>query len=164
MKTVTKKVFDDALELKKRTKSALYSGSRYELEKIREEIYGERMGFTLFSEVEKELEFLRKYGGKNPREYLGRSVSQYKKARLKRIASWRALKIKNACREFIDNHPELDLKSLPESHRKTRLKRLFIALHSYSVSKVIKDEGRKLRKSYYRASISPQSRMLYRNR
>lgn len=142
LKTVTKKVFDDALALKQRTERALSSGSRYELEKIREEIYGERMGFTLFSEVEKELEFLRKYGGKNPREYLGRSVSQYKKARLKRIASWRALKIRNACREFIDNHPELDLKSLPESHRKTRLKWLLIALHSYSVSKVIKDEGR----------------------
>jgi hypothetical protein len=142
LKTVTKKVFDDALALKKRTERALSSGSRYELEKIREEIYGKRKGFTLFSEVEKELEFLRKYGGKNPREYLGRSVSHYKKARLKRIASWRALKIKDACREFIDHHPELDLKSLPDAYRKDRLKQLFFALQSYSVSKVIKDKER----------------------
>jgi hypothetical protein len=142
LKTVTKKVYDDALALKKRTERALSSGSRYELEKIREEIYGKRKGFSLFSEVEKELEFLRKYGGKNPREYLGRSVSHYKNARLKRIASWRVLKIKDACREYIDHHPELDLKSLPDSHRKARLKRLFFALQSYSVSRVIKDKGR----------------------
>jgi hypothetical protein len=142
LKTVAKKVFDDAMTLKKRTECALASGSRYEVEKIREEIYGKREGFTLFSEVEKELEFLRKYGGKNPRQYLGRSMSHYKKARLKRIASWRALKIKDACREFIDSHPELDLTSLPDSHRKARLKRLFFVLQSYSVYRVIKDEGR----------------------
>jgi hypothetical protein len=142
LKTVTQKVFDDALALKKRTERALTSGSRYDVEKIREEIYGKRKGFTLFSEVENELEFLRKYGGKNPRGYLGRSASHYKKARLKRIATWRALKIKDACREFIDNHPELDLKSLPDPHRKARLKQLFFVLQSYSVSKVIKNEER----------------------
>jgi hypothetical protein len=142
LKTVAKKVYDDALALKKRTERALKAGSRYEVEKIREEIYGRRKGYTLFSEVEEELEFLRKYGGKNPRAYLGRSVSHYKKARLKRIASWRILKIKDACRQFIDHHPELDLKSLPDSHRKTRLKPLFFVLQSYSVSKVINDEVR----------------------
>jgi hypothetical protein len=142
LKTVTKKVYDDALALKKRTERALKSGSRYEVEKIREEIYGKRKGYTLFSEVEEELEFLRKYGGKNPRVYLGRSVSHYKKARLKRIASWRALEIKDACRQFIDHHPYLDLKSLPDPHRKARLKQLFFVFQSYSVSKVINDEVR----------------------
>lgn len=142
LKTVTKKVYDNALALKKRTEHALSSGSRYELEKIREEIYGKREGYILFSEVEEELEFLRKYGGENPRRYLGRSVSHYKKARLKRIASRRALKIKDACSELIDNHPELDLKSLPDSHRKARLKELFSILQSYSISKAIKDEER----------------------
>ena len=142
LKTVTKKVYDNALALKKRTEHAIKSGSRYELEKIREEIYGKKKGYALFSEVEEELEFLRNYGGKNPRVYLGRSVSHYKKARLKRIASWRMSKIKDACRQFIDNHPELDLKSLPDSHRKTRLKQLFFVLQSYSVSKMIHDKVR----------------------
>ena len=142
LKTVTKKVYEDALALKKRTERALNSGSRYEVEKIREEIYGKKRGYTLFSEVEEELDFLRKYGGKNPRAYLGRSVSHYKKARLKRIASWRALKIKDACRQFIDHHPELDLKSLPDSHRKARLKLLFFTLQSYSISKLINNEER----------------------
>jgi hypothetical protein len=69
-------------------------------------------------------------------------VSHYKKARLKRIASWRALKIKDACRQFIDHHPELDLKSLPDSHRKARLRLLFFILQSYSISKLINDEER----------------------
>jgi hypothetical protein len=140
LKTVSKKVYDDALELKKRAKRALHSGSRYKVEKIREEIYGKKSGYSLFSEIEEELEFLRKYGGKNPRQYLGRSVSHYKKSRLKRIASRRALKIKDACREFIDNHPELDLKSLPNFHRRIRLEKLLFVLKSYSISKALKNE------------------------
>jgi len=133
-------VYDDALELKKRTETALRSGSRYKVEKIREEIYGEKKGYILFSEIEEELEFLRKYGGKNPREYLGRSVSHYKKSRLKRIASRRALKIKDACRELIDDHPELALKSLPNFHRRTKVKKLLVVLKSYSISKVMENE------------------------
>jgi hypothetical protein len=140
LKTVSKKVYDDALELKKRTESALRSGSRHKVEKIREEIYGEKKGYTLFSEIEGELEFLRKFGGKSPRRYLGRSVSHYQKSRLKRIASWKALKIKDACCELIDDHPELALKSLPDSHRRTRLIKLLKVLKSYSISKVIKNE------------------------
>jgi hypothetical protein len=154
LKTVSKKVYVNALALKKRTEHALKSGSRYKVEKIREEIYGKRKGFTLFSEVEEELEFLRKYGGKNPRVYLGRSVSHYKKARLKRIASWRALKIKNACSELIDHHPEFDLKSLPDSHRKARIKQLFFVLQSYSISKVMKDEER-IERFIFPASYHP---------
>ena len=140
LKTVSKKIYDDALRLKKRAKKALNSGSRYKVEKIREEIYGKKKGYILFSEVEEELEFLRRFGGKNPRQYLGRSVSHYKKSRLKRIASWRAQKIKDACCEFIDNHPELDLKSLPNFHRRARLKKFLFALKSFSISKVMTNE------------------------
>ena len=140
LKTVSKKVYDDVMQLNRRTERALRSGSRYKVEKIREEIYGKKTGYTLFSEIEEELEFLRKFGGKNPRQYLGRSVSHYKKSRLKRIASWRVLKIKDACFELIDDHPELSLRTLPNSHRKTKLKRLLSILKSYSISKVLKDE------------------------
>ena len=140
LKTVTKNVYDDALELKKRTETALRSGSRYKVEKIREEIYGKRKGYILFSEIEEEIEFLKKYGGKNPREYLGRSVSHYKKSRLKRIASRRALKIKDACRELIDDHPELALKSIPNFHRRRKVKKLLVFLKSYSISKVMENK------------------------
>ena len=141
LKTVDRKIYDDALELKKRTESALGSGSRHEVEKIREEIYGGKKGYTLFSEIEEEMEFLRKYGGKNPRQYLGRSIGHYKKSRLKRIASWRVLKIKDACCELIDDQPEIALKSLPKSHRRIKLTKLLIVLKSYSISKVIKEEN-----------------------
>jgi hypothetical protein len=140
LKTVNKKVYDDALELKERTEVALESNSRYKIEQIREEIYGKKKGYTLFSKVEEELEFLRKFGGKNARQYLGRSVSHYKKSRLKRIATWRALKIQDACFELIEDHPELVLRSLPSSHRKARIKELLTVLKSYSISKAISDE------------------------
>jgi hypothetical protein len=49
LKTVSKKVYDDAVELKIRTKRALHSGSKYKVEKIREDIYGKKKGYTLFS-------------------------------------------------------------------------------------------------------------------
>jgi hypothetical protein len=136
LKTVSKKVYDNALELKNRAEKALRSGSRFEIEKVKEEIYGKKEGYTLFSEIEEELEFLRKFGGKNPRQFLGRSISHYKKSRLKRIASWRAMRIKKACYKIIDDHPEIALKSLPNSHRKTALKKLLAMLRAYSISKL----------------------------
>ena len=90
LRTVPEKIYAYALELKKRTEEAVSSGSRFALEKVKEEIYGKRRGLTLYSEVEEELEFLRKYARKSPKRYLGRSISAYRKTKLKRIASWRA--------------------------------------------------------------------------
>lgn len=142
LKTVTKKIYDHALALKKRTESALNSGSKYEVEIIREEIYGKKEGLTLFSEIEEELEFLRKYSAINIRRYLGRSISHYKTLRLKRIASWRASKIKDVCHEVIDSNPQLILKYLPKSHREIRLNKMLSVLKSYLISKMIKDEER----------------------
>ena len=141
LKTVSKKVYDYALKLKKRTENALSSGLKYEVEKIWEEIYGKRKGLTLYSEIEEELDFLKYYGGKSPKQYLGRSISYYKKSRLKRIASWRAQKIKDACSELINNKPELALETLPKSHTKMRIKKLLSVLKSYLIVRAIKDEG-----------------------
>jgi hypothetical protein len=45
--TVPQKVYDHAKRLKKKTEKALKSGSRYEIEKLKEEIYGKRDDFTL---------------------------------------------------------------------------------------------------------------------
>ena len=141
LKTVSKKVYDYALKLKKRTENALSSGSKYEVEKIWEEIYGKRKGLTLYSEIEEELDFLKYYGGKSPKQYLGRSISYYKKSRLKRIASWRVQKIKDACSELINNKPELALETLPKSHARMRIKKLLSVLKSYSIVRAIKDKG-----------------------
>jgi hypothetical protein len=140
LKTVSKKIYDDALKLEKRAENALSSGAKFDVEKIREEIHGKRKGLTLFSEIEKELEFILNYGGKSPKQYLGRSIRHYKKSRLKRVASWRAQKIKDACGELINNKPELALKSLPESHAGMRIKRLLSVLKSYLIARIIEDE------------------------
>jgi Asp-tRNA(Asn)/Glu-tRNA(Gln) amidotransferase C subunit len=140
LKTVSKKIYDYALKLKKRAENALSSGSKFDVEKIQEEIYGKREGFILYSELEEELEFLNNYGGKSLRQYLGRSISYYKKSQLKRIASWRAQKIKNACSELINNKPELALISLPKSHARMRIKKLLSVLKSYLIARIIEDE------------------------
>jgi hypothetical protein len=140
LKTVSKKIYDNALKLKKRAEYVLSSSTKIDVEKIREELYGKRKGLILFSEIEKELEFIEKYGGKSPKHYLGRSISYYKKLQLKRIASWRARKIKDACGEIINNKPELSLKSLPKSHARMRIKRLLSVLKSYLIKRFIEDE------------------------
>ena len=57
LKTVNKKVFDDALELKERTERALGSGSRYKVEKIREEIYGKKRGIHCFPKLKRNWNF-----------------------------------------------------------------------------------------------------------
>lgn len=90
--------------------------------------------------MEEELEFLKNYGGKSIRQYLGRSISHYKKSQFKRISSWRAQKIKNACGELINNKPELALISLPKSHAKMRIKKLLSVLKSYLIASIIEDE------------------------
>jgi hypothetical protein len=140
LKTVPKKVYDYALKLKKRTENAVSSGSKFEVEKIREEIYGQRKGLTLYSEMEEELEFLKKYGGKSYGQYLGRSISYYKKSKLKRIASWRTRKIKTACNDLINNTPDLFLTTLPKYHARIRIKNLLSILKSYLIEKFIKND------------------------
>jgi hypothetical protein len=140
LKTVPKKVYDFALNLQKRTEKALNSGSRLKVERIREEVYGKRKGLTLYSEIEKELEFLQKQGMRSIKQHLGRSVSYYKKSQLKRVASWRARRIKNACSELIDNKPEITLKSLPKIQARARIKKLLSVLRSVVIARVIKDE------------------------
>ncbi len=144
LKTVPKKVYNYALKLKKRTENAVTSGSKFEVEKIHEEIYGQRKGLTLYSEIEEELEFLKKCGGKSFGQYLGRSISYYKKSKLKRIASWRSQKIKTACSELINNKPELSLALLPKSHARIRIRKLLSVLKSYLIAKFIKDEDERL--------------------
>jgi len=79
LKTVPKKVYDYALKLEKRAEDALNSGSKSEIEKLREEIYGKRDGLILYAHVEDQLKFLQEYGGKSPKKYLGRRQFTFKK-------------------------------------------------------------------------------------
>jgi hypothetical protein len=119
----------------------LHSGSRFEREKLREEMCGKKDGMTLFSEIEDELDFLRQYGAKGTRKYLGRSVSFYKKSKLRRIAAWRAHNIKKDCDELIGKIPQIKLASLPRSFIQTRISKLISVLKSCLLEKLIKDES-----------------------
>jgi hypothetical protein len=142
LRTVPDRINAYALELRKRTEKAVNSGSRFSLEKLKEEIYGRRRGLSLYSELEEELEFLRKYAKRSPKRYLGRSISVYRKRKLKRIASWRAQKIKDDCSEFLGNRPDLPLKSIPKSYAISRLGGLLSFLRGYLVNKMIDAEDR----------------------
>jgi hypothetical protein len=142
LRTVPDRIYAYALELRKRTEEALSSGSKFALEKLREEIYGRRRGLTLYSEVEEELVFLRKYAKKSPKRYLGRSISVYRKRKLKRIASWRAQKIKDDCNQFIGSRLDLSLHSIPKFYAKIRVGGLLSVLKAHLTSKMIEADHR----------------------
>ncbi len=143
LRTVQKKVYDYALKLKKQAEEALNSASRSEIEKLREQIYGKREGLILYAEVEDELKFLQKYGGQSPKKYFGRSISNYEKSILKRVASWRARKVIDDCIELISNRPELPILAVPKSHSKARLRGLLSILKSHLIYRITgSEEGR----------------------
>jgi hypothetical protein len=65
LKSVSRTIFDTALELKNRTEKVLQTGDSLETEKIKEDIYGGKSDYIRYSEVEEELYFLRKYAKKS---------------------------------------------------------------------------------------------------
>jgi hypothetical protein len=141
LRTVPKKIYNRALELRNRAEKALKSGLRGETERLKEEIRGKKNGLELFSEVEEELHFLKRYGGRSPKEYLGRSISHYKGSRLKRIASWRAQRIRDDCRLLVENRPDLRLSSIPKSCLKERGHDLIRFMRSYAMRRLKEDEA-----------------------
>jgi len=140
LRTVPKKIYNRALELRNRAEKALKSGLRGETERLKEEIQGKKNGLELFSEVEEVLDFLKKYGGRSPKEYLGRSISHYKKSRLKRIASWRAKRIRDDCRLLVENRPDLTLSSIPKSCLKKRGYDFLRFMRLYAIKRLKEDE------------------------
>lgn len=141
LKTISMKRYHDILHLKEKADRTLHSGSRFEMEKLREEICGRKDGMTLFSEIEDEIDFLRQYGAKGTKKYLGRSVSPYKESKLRRIATWRAMNIRKNCDELIGKIPQIKLASLPKSFIQTRISKLISVLKSCLIEKLIKDES-----------------------
>ena len=61
LKTISVKKHREILDLKEKAVRALRSGSRFEIEKLREKICGKRRNMVLFSEIEDQLEFLREF-------------------------------------------------------------------------------------------------------
>jgi hypothetical protein len=140
LKSVSGEIFKHALRLKEKTKKVINSGSTHEVEKLREEIYGKREGVVFFTEIEEELDFIKKQTGRSPKRYLGRSIGHYRKSRLKRVASWRAEKIKKDCRELIRKDGQLKLDVLPKSIKREIYDQILHLVRSHVIQKLLEDE------------------------
>ena len=154
LRTVPQGVYDYAKRLQKKTDKALKSGSKFEIEKLKEEVYGKRTALTLFSSVEDELEFLKNNGGRRPKFYLARSIGLYKKSKLKRIASWRVQTIKEDCLKLIKHKPELSISSVPKPYLKISLNNLLSVLTIRMISLMTNDKNGKFEKSILKPSYN----------
>jgi hypothetical protein len=147
LQTVPSKIYDAAVALKEDAERAFRSGSKYEVERLREEIYGTRTELTLYSEIEEDLEFIRRHTGRSPKRYLGRSTSAYRKGKLKRIASWRTRRIKDDCRALIAQRPHLSLRSLPRAVARAQLSGVLALLKSRFQLQLLQAEAEQIEKS-----------------
>jgi hypothetical protein len=141
LKSISKRLHDDLLTLKEKTEKALAAGSRLELERLKEGVYGKRKNLILFSEVEEDLQFLHTRAGIGSKKYLGRSAGKYRRSLLKRIASWRAKKIRADCDRVIAENKNFPLLSLPARHFAAKAETLLSALRSLVVHRMIADKS-----------------------
>ncbi len=117
LKSVSRQVYERAVTLKQKVLQGIETSSKVIMEKVKEEVYGGKEGYTLYAEIEEELKFLQKYARRSPKRYLGRSTTVYERAGCKRIASTRAQRIKQDCAEFIRKNPHLVIEVLPRAHQ-----------------------------------------------
>ncbi len=159
LESVARDIYDRALALKMKAERAISSGRSYELDELRESVYGGRPDYTLYSKIEEELLFLKKYARKGVKPYLGRGKKHYERGKSKRIASWRADKIIKDCDAFIRQTPNLPLASLPRSQRRKWIGRLLSSLtacvaHMLSTQEGLSLEKRILKPKYGQATYN----------
>lgn len=141
LKRVSRGIYDRAMMLKKNAETALFEKQDHEIEKIREVIVGGKPGYTLYTDVQEELQFLRRYAKKSTKRYLGRGVWTYENQRAKRIADWRAQMIMADCDRFIRQTPGLSLADLPRSRQKRRMRGLLDVLVARTTQLLSRQEG-----------------------
>ena len=156
LKNVPKGVYERAFKVKAKAEEVAGTGSRYELEKLKEEIYGRRKGLVLFSEVEEELKLLRKYGRKSVKKYLGRSIRNYQQGLLKRISEKRARRIQKDFDVFLNQNPPIALLSIPAKHQAKVIANLLLVLYLGMVKRLIEDRNG----SYESFILRPSSQLL----
>lgn len=140
LKSISKQLHDDVLALKEKTQKALEQGSRLDLERLREEVYGKRKNLVRFYEVEEDLKFLQTWAGVGAKKYLGRSAGIYRRALLKRIASWRAERIREDCDRAAAEVHHVPLLSLPARHVAAKTETLILFLKALAVQRLIADK------------------------
>lgn len=141
LKSISRTVFEHASHLKIEVEKALVSGHSQEILRLRETIYGKKDGYTLYTDVEEELLFLKTAANKRPKQYLGRGPSAYEKGKCKRIPSWRAERIHNDCSLFIANNPTIALMSLPLKQRIRHIAPMLNLLVQRAADILLKKEG-----------------------
>jgi hypothetical protein len=124
LKRISRRTYERAVGLKRQVEKALAANQPLSLEKIRDAVVGGKKGYTLYSEVQEELNFLRRFAKKGAKRYLGRAAWTYEHRRAKRIADWRARKIMHDCDRFIGQTPSLRLAELPRSRQALQLQPL----------------------------------------
>jgi hypothetical protein len=137
LKTISKKIYQRLLELDLKAEEAAARPSRLKFEKLREEVYGSKEGLVLFSEVEEELEFLRTWGRKSPKKYLGRSIGKYRRGILKRVPNWRERMVREDCEKLIREQPLIPLKALPKRYRERAWQHLTATLEAFLVARML---------------------------
>jgi hypothetical protein len=146
LKKVSKRVYDRAVFLKEKTEKSLLSPNKAEIEKVKEEVYGKKKGYTLYAEIEEELLFIQKHARMSPKRYLGRSTTVYNRGGCKRIRTERALKIRTDCETFISQNPELKVGILPQYHQKKTTNPLIRLLKMRLTDMLFQKEGVKFEK------------------
>jgi hypothetical protein len=141
LKTVARAVYERALALRREAQKVLDAGLALNVVKFREQVYGRKSGYVLYTEVAECLRFLKVYAKKGSKRYLGRSEDPYKKGKIKHIAVWRAQRIGAECEAFIRQHPELPLGSLPKEHRMWQVLPLMAVLMARTTEMLSRAEG-----------------------
>ena len=144
--SVSREIYDQAMALKKKTQEAMASGHGYEIDRLRDSVYGGKTDYTLYSQIEEELLFLNRFARKGIKPYLGRGRKHYEQGKSKRIASWRADKIIRDCEAYIRKNPNLPLSSLPREQRRKQIGILLSSLTACTAQRLLTREGQALEK------------------
>lgn len=146
LKTVSRKIYDRAVLFGQRARNAKVSGDKREMERIKEDIYGEKKGYTLYIDIVEELRFLQQYAGTSPKRYLGRGTYMYEKGGCKRIPTWRAYNILKDCDLFIKSRMDLPFGCLPRSFQRRWIGLLLSTMLARAADMLSKVEGIALEK------------------
>ena len=141
LKRISRRIYDRAVDLKSQAEDALTAKQPVPVEKIRDVVVGGKSGYTLYTDVQEELNFLRRFTKKGAKRYLGRAAWTYEHRRAKRIADWRAQKIMEDCDRFIRQTPSLRLGDLPQSRQAMWLQPLLGVLLARSAQLLSGREG-----------------------
>jgi hypothetical protein len=161
LKRVSRHIFDRAIALKQETERAMANERQQDMDKIRESIVGGKSGYTLYTDIKEELQFLCRHARKSAKHYLGRGPWTYETGKAKRIRNWRAKKIQADCDRFIRDSPTLSLAKLPPSRQKAGVRIMIDILLARTAQLLSERDGidfekRILRPSHRREEYSNQ--------